>query len=317
MKRFLITFFFIAIAFVVLLPLSTIAADQTFTPQVPGPSGGGSITLCSGSGDTLSCNGIAGYITSIYEWLIRLAIVLGVLTLTLAGYFWMTAHGDSKQIDKAKTMVKNTVYGIVLALGSYTLLWAINPDLVQLQGLNLGKIKEVDIILEPGNETSEAVVTNQSKGMECFKQNFGSSEAEVQSKLQSTTLNGFTFRVHQLAAPAFQKVAQELQAAGINYRIVAAGGTGGFNWRSNANNPAQQSLHSFGVAIDINPIPNPNIKPRPGGKCSNPPQCPQECPHDIPEQMIAIFTQNDFRWGGHYRTVCDGMHFEWLGPCKK
>ncbi len=127
---------------------TTLAADQTIKLQVPAPSIGTDLTLCSGSGSDITCNGIAAYITAIYEWLIRIAIVLGVLTLTIAGYFWMTARGDKKQTEKAVTMVKNTLWGIVLALGSYALLWAINPNLVQFGALNLGKIKQMELEID-------------------------------------------------------------------------------------------------------------------------------------------------------------------------
>ncbi len=61
----------------------------------------------------------------------------------------MTARGDKKQTEKALTMVKNTLWGIVLALGSYALLWAINPNLVQLGTLNLGKkIQEETLVID-------------------------------------------------------------------------------------------------------------------------------------------------------------------------
>ena len=132
------------------------AADQTLQLQVPTPTIGTELTLCTGSGDNLSCGGIAKYITAVYEWLIRLAIILGVLTLTLAGYFWMTARGDKKQTEKAVTMIKNTLWGIVLALGSYTLLWAVNPDLVRFNVLNLGKIKEMEIEIDHRDDPTPA-----------------------------------------------------------------------------------------------------------------------------------------------------------------
>ncbi len=131
--------FFIFVTIFVFSNSIAIAADQQLKLQVPAPSIGTDLTLCSGSGGDITCNGIAAYITAVYEWLIRIAIVLGVLTLTIAGYFWMTARGDKKQTEKAVAMVKNTLWGIVLALGSYALLWAINPNLVQFKVLNLGK----------------------------------------------------------------------------------------------------------------------------------------------------------------------------------
>lgn len=50
--------------------------------------------------------------------------VLGVVLLILfiyAGILWMTAQGDGKQVDKAKSIMKNAVIGLVLTLLAYSI----------------------------------------------------------------------------------------------------------------------------------------------------------------------------------------------------
>ena len=45
--------------------------------------------------------------------------VLGIVLLLIflyAGFLWMTAQGDSKQVDKAKMMMRNAVIGLVITL---------------------------------------------------------------------------------------------------------------------------------------------------------------------------------------------------------
>ncbi len=114
-------------------------ADVTFKLQVPLPDyPQSSIDLCTGS-DSIECSGIAQYIKIVYEWLIRLAVVLGAAALVIAGLLWLTAAGDSKRVDTSKSVIKNTLIGLTLAFGSYALLWTINPKMVNLQGLQLGK----------------------------------------------------------------------------------------------------------------------------------------------------------------------------------
>ncbi len=138
-------------------------ADVTFKLQVPLPDyPQSSIDLCTGSA-TVECYGIAQYIKIVYEWLIRLAVVLGAAALVIAGLLWLTAAGDSKRVDTSKSVIKNTLIGLILAFGSYALLWTINPNLVDLKGLQLGKkIEEMEIKMEwVSTEESDSVITPQ------------------------------------------------------------------------------------------------------------------------------------------------------------
>ena len=101
-----------------------------------------------------------------------------------------------------------------------------------------------------------------------------------------------------------------------NFWSDTSGGT--FNWRC-VNSPnvhildkitcrtttgnTARSVHSYGVAIDINPNTNPFC---PAG---------QACNRDIPERVIAIFKNHGFAWGGDWSRGKDYMHFEWKGDC--
>ena len=57
------------------------------------------------------------------------------------------------------------------------------------------------------------------------------------------------------------------------------------------------SNHSWGLAIDVNAPENPF-----GGAS-----------HAIPEEMGNFWESWGFRWGGHYETTQDWMHFEFMG----
>lgn len=66
---------------------------------------------------------------------------LGIIALLLflyAGFLWMTAGGDSGQIDKAKSYMKNAVVGLVIVLASYIItefiVKQINTQLRAVQG---------------------------------------------------------------------------------------------------------------------------------------------------------------------------------------
>ncbi len=70
---------------------------------------------------------------------------------------------------------------------------------------------------------------------------------------------------------------------------------GCFNPRPKRSNGNELSLHSWGVAVDINPDKNPMGRP---------------LVKDIPNEWIAIFESCGWTWGGHF-PIADPMHFQW------
>jgi hypothetical protein len=305
-------------ALFVALPSHAAVSDINVSLQIPVLETK-SITVCETTlgpdgKQLLECTGIAKYISTVYQWAIAFTAVLAVLAFTYAGVLWLIAGGDSGKVTESKKIMGNALIGFLLALGSYMLLNLINPNLVAFNALRVPGIATIDLDLTPAQESSEAVIADESKGMDCFYSTFGKTESDVSSQLATATLLGKNFQIHQKAKAAFDAAQAELQSAGVSYPITTIES---FNWRPNVNNPKMMSLHSFGVAIDINPSTNPNKKPRPGGTCTNPPNCPQKCEGDLPDQFVSIMIKNGFRWGGYYKTVCDTMHFEFLGECKK
>lgn len=149
-KRLLTYFIFLSFGittFVVFAPHSALA-DVIYKLQIPlPPFPNQEIELCK-EGASLSCSGIAKYLAFVYKWLIGFAAALGVGALTIAGLIWLTARGESKQVENAHTIIKNTIWGIILALCSFVILNALNPRLVQFDALNLDKIKEMQLIIE-------------------------------------------------------------------------------------------------------------------------------------------------------------------------
>lgn len=89
--------------------------------------------------------GIQKFIVAAYQWTLGFAMLLAVLTLTFAGLVWMTAAGGKERIAKAKEIIRNTIVGLVLAIGSYVILAAVNPKLLELPALTLGNIQNIDL----------------------------------------------------------------------------------------------------------------------------------------------------------------------------
>lgn len=148
---------FVMVAYFLFLPLSAGAAAGDFKLQVP-IGGLSEITLCDGHLDgSMTCEGITKFIVAIYEWLIRAAVIAGMLVFVIAGIAWMSARGNTEQTKKAQDLIKDTLVGLALALGSYTLLWAISPQLVTLNPFESQKI-DMDV-----HKLREGMITDITK----------------------------------------------------------------------------------------------------------------------------------------------------------
>lgn len=236
---------------------------------------------------------IAEYIKAAYDYGLGIAGILAALVLMAGGVLWLISGGDASKMGQAKEMIVGSVTGLVILACSYIILVQVNPELTKFKSIDIGTIKGMEI----KNEISENM---SSPLMQCMTSTYGSSAAEVEKNLNTVNFLGMDYRVHWKMAEALRKAQREITAAGINYKSTDPAG-GGYNWRKNVNSPNEQSLHSFGIAIDINPGKNPNYK-----------STARPCKTDIPEQVRQILKNNGFRWGGDYKSVCDSMHFEWL-----
>ena len=115
-------------------------------------------------------------------------------------------------------------------------------------------------------------------------------------------------QMHVLLAPVFTAVltevwdyaAAQLQAPTIadiqtwlhTNRLDQTGG--GFNFRISTGNSAVLSLHSYGIAIDWDPVHNPHHKPM---------------IHTLPDWWYAIWARHGWSDGRHFATP-DPMHVQ-------
>lgn len=76
-------------------------------------------TLVITAGNAGINTGFTDPIANIGSYISVILNLLGVVLLLIfmyAGFLWMTASGDSKQVDKAKMMMRNAVIGLVITL---------------------------------------------------------------------------------------------------------------------------------------------------------------------------------------------------------
>ncbi len=73
------------------------------------------------------------YLTAIYKVGIILAAVLAVLMIVIGGIQYMSAAGNVGSVESAKETIWQAILGLLLVLGSYLILSAINPDLLKME----------------------------------------------------------------------------------------------------------------------------------------------------------------------------------------
>jgi hypothetical protein len=73
------------------------------------------------------------YMRAIFSFILGAVGILATVVIMFAGFLWMTARGNAEQVGRAKGYMSGAVLGVVLALGSYFILYIINPKLVEMQ----------------------------------------------------------------------------------------------------------------------------------------------------------------------------------------
>jgi len=83
---------------------------------------------------------LAQYISGAYTFLISIAGLLAAVMMVVGGFQYLTSAGDSGRIGAAKKRMTNALMGLVLAFGSYAILYALNPDLIAFNGLKVATV---------------------------------------------------------------------------------------------------------------------------------------------------------------------------------
>jgi len=70
-------------------------------------------------------------IGSIINIILSFVGVIFTVLLVYAGYLWMTARGKDDQVDKAKDIIRQSIIGIVITLGAYSVTNFIIPRVLE------------------------------------------------------------------------------------------------------------------------------------------------------------------------------------------
>jgi len=92
---------------------------------------------------------IGQYIAAVYQYILGIVGILATVVIVWAGVLWLTAAGNAEKIKLAKEYIAGALIGLVLAFGSYLILYLLNPDLVSFEALKLKMVERVLMADEP------------------------------------------------------------------------------------------------------------------------------------------------------------------------
>lgn len=163
-KRIFVGLFFtlqiIASAAILSSPLPALAQSEEdiqtpiqFTPQIGIPSVGipgsgfnvaptpvGTFDVSSGK---MISNLLPRYIRSLYNYGLAIAGILATIVLMGGGVIWMMSGGDSGKVSQAKELITGSISGLLILVVAWIILNTINPNLVNLKGIETQVVKKV------------------------------------------------------------------------------------------------------------------------------------------------------------------------------
>ncbi len=193
---------------------------------------------------------VASYIAGLYKFIAGAIGIIATMMVFYAGIRWLTAAGNRSRVQDAKETLFSALAAVVLALGSYILLYTINPRLVNLRVPTLkpviGQLQRTDVCTE-----TKVCLSGDRIGVSCNVDN------DCGAGSQSGTC-GFQVNLGGDAQPACGKMYEYTDA-----------GAGVASCRGNYCSDPKQAC-ALGYKTDINGDPLPVGSDVPGPFVSDP-----------------------------------------------
>ncbi len=232
--------------------------------------------------------------------------IISVLApLIIAGLFvWggilmVTSAGDTSQMVTARKMFGNAGIGLVIVLAAFLI---VNTFVVGLVGGNSSLIGWNEIQCTYPKEAADIAPPGFNDVSQPDTGSFFSSSSSVgvasglscdPSQITRIDFLGQGVSVNKSVVGSLERIDAAWRSKGGNsfYRVTTVYG---YNCRAIAGS-SKMSQHSYGLAIDINPMQNPHLK--------------TECRTDMPPEFVSILTSNGWQWGCNWTSSKDAMHF--------
>ena len=122
------------------------------------------ITTDASGASWLNIPFLGEYISAVYKYSVGLISLIAVMVLIISGVQIITSAGNSEAISSAKHRITSAVIAIALTAGSYTILYTINPELVNLRNLKILVISGKTIEIPEENDEATASAPTDAQG---------------------------------------------------------------------------------------------------------------------------------------------------------
>lgn len=114
---------------------------------------------------------IREYVAGLYKFALATAGIIAVVMIMIGGVLYATAGGNQNKITQGMEYISSAVAGLVILIFAYMILWLINANIVQTQGIiTYGlKIKESEFLEQQKRKLDMAVY--QMHNFNCDKLN--------------------------------------------------------------------------------------------------------------------------------------------------
>src|SRR3989338_3513389 len=157
---------------------------KTPQPRIGIPGLSFSQVIIDKEGGYIYVSTLGEYIAAMYKYAVAIASIVAVVMIIVSGFMWTASGGNPEMITSAKKRILGAVTGLILIAGSYTILYAVNPELVQFRALRVQYVKPQPLVELHGPEDD---VVNGGTVETTFKLPKGNNiEGPGRSKVPST-----------------------------------------------------------------------------------------------------------------------------------
>lgn len=196
----------------------TVPEKPIITPRLNINIPGVSFSQPAQQGGFLNLPFLADYISGLYKYLLSILGVLAGTVLTIGGVQYLMAAGNKSAIDAALKRIKGALIGLTLALGSYLILFTINPQLVTFSGLRVEYVPAIPLNYASSENGGMSYGTSES-----FNNTPGSFSCANSPKCANPNRQGFRGTTHEQNFTDYDTVFQKYAGCGgIDWRILKA-----------------------------------------------------------------------------------------------
>jgi len=106
---------------------------------------------------------IGEYIAPVYKYGILAIAVIAMIMIINAGFTWVTSGGSSEGIGKAQKGIVQAIIGLLIAVTSYSLLYLINPELVNFRSLRIQVVESDPLPTADSNDEDPQYVLSHAE----------------------------------------------------------------------------------------------------------------------------------------------------------